>query len=31
MELLELAQGDVVGFLARYVQNFSWMLIIVPF
>jgi hypothetical protein len=31
MELLELAQGDGVDSLACYVQDFNWMLIIVPF
>jgi hypothetical protein len=31
MEFLEFAQGDGVGSLVRYVQDFSWMLIIVPF
>jgi hypothetical protein len=31
MELLELTQGNNKSFLATYVQNFSWMLIIVLF
>jgi hypothetical protein len=31
MEFLELTQGDGVGSLAHYVQDFNWMLIIVPF
>jgi hypothetical protein len=30
MDLLELAQGDEVGSLVSYVQDFNWMLIMVP-
>lgn len=30
MELLELARGDEAGSLVNYVQDFNWMLIMVP-